>query len=193
MKVNSVTLLALGISISLHLSLLFLNNTKPSQTEALNHQSPNTSPLLVISLAEKAEKLDIQKANQLNGVAKDTTSGKHSGRTGVNADSGLAAPLQETYFKLDELEEHPRILEDIEQNPAELKPYAHGGRVVLQLWIDEHGSVVNQKLVETFLPAVFVDNAMKSFSQAKFIAGVKDGRPVKSTVKVVINYDPVTS
>lgn len=191
MKVNSVTLLALGISISLHLSLLFLSNTKPSQIEALNHQSPSASPLLLISLAEKAE-FDIQKANQLNGVAKDTTSRKNSG-TGVNADPVLAAPLQETYFKLDELEEHPRILEDIEQNPAELKPYAHSGRVVLQLWIDEHGSVVNQKLVETFLPAVFVDNAMKSFAQAKFIAGVKDGRPVKSTVKVVINYDPMTS
>ena len=69
MKVNSVTLLALGISISLHLSLLFLSNTKPSQIEALNHQSPSASPLLLISLAEKAE-FDIQKANQLNGVAK---------------------------------------------------------------------------------------------------------------------------
>lgn len=195
MKVNSVFPFAIGISLCLHASLLFLESAELSRTEASNQQSSN--PLLIVALAEaKAEAREIPETNSLDKASEeaDATSGEKSATSQVSAELALITPIrQEPYFLLSELEEPPQILQDIDHNPANIEPYAQGGRVVLQLWIDEQGNVVDQKLVETMLPTVFVDSAMKSFAQAKFIAGIKDGRPVKSTVKVVVNYDPMIS
>lgn len=194
MKADFVSLLAIGISVCLHLSLLLLVGGGPLRSEASDQES--SSSFLVVALAEeKAEPAAIPQT-QPDIAANDAhaTSNENSSTDDVNAaaEATVAIP-QETYFVLSELEEPPRILKDIDQNPENLETYAQGGRVVLQLWIDEQGNVVDQELVETMLPSVFVDSAMRSFAQAKFVAGIKYGRPVKSTVKVVINYDPVVS
>ena len=197
MKVNSVLLFAIGISFCLHVSLLFLESAKPSRAEALDR--PTSNPLLIVALAgEEAEAREIIETNPLDKASREAdataTSGEESATRQVSAEPVILTPIrQETYFPLSELEEAPQILHDIDQDPANLKPYSQGGRVIIQLWIDEQGNVVDQELVETMLPSVFVDSAMHSFAQAKFIAGIKDGRPVKSTLKVVINYDPVAS
>lgn len=195
MKVNSVLPFAIGISLCLHLSLLFLESAELSRTEASNQQT--SSSLLIVALAEaKDETREIPEPVSLDKVAKedDGATGEKSDSSQASAEAAIITPIQpETYFLLSELEEPPRILQDIDPNPANISSYGQGGRVVLQLWIDEHGNVVDQELVETMLPTVFVENAMESFAQAKFIAGIKDGRPVKSTVKVVVNYDPMIS
>lgn len=195
MKVDSVLLFAIGISFCLHVPLLFLEGANPSRTKALNQPASNS--LLLVALAdEKAEAREIPETNSLDKAARevDATSDQKSATSQVNLDPVNITPIrQETYFLLSELEEPPRILQNIEQNPTNLTSYTEGGQVILQLWIDEQGNVVNQELVETMLPSVFVDSAMKSFAQAKFIAGVKNGRPVKSTLKVIVNYDPTIS
>lgn len=196
MKADFVSPLAIGISVCLHLSLLLLDSAEPlQQTEGLN-QHPSGSFLVVALVEEKTASADILKIKQSGIALSDVpaTSNENPGTSNVNVEAEVAGAIpQETYFLLSELEEPPRILNDIDQNPANLEAYAQGGRVVLQLWIDEQGNVVDQELVETMLSSVFVDNAMKNFAQAKFIAGIKYGRPVKSKVKVIINYDPLVS
>lgn len=195
MRADFVSLLAIGISFSLHLSLLLLNDGEPARAQASSEHSSSSS--IVVTLAEKnAEPVDIPHTAQPDNATKDVhaTGHENSSTGGADPTTKAAATItEETYFVLNELEEAPRILEDIDQNPANLETYAQGGRVVLQLWIDEQGNVVDQELVESMLPSAFVNSAMESFAQAKFIAGVKYGRPVKSTVKVVINYDPLVS
>lgn len=194
-KVDSVSLLAIGLSICLHVSLLLLDSTKPSYTRVSDDQ--HEGGLFTVSLVRKAAGPEVQEQSYTSETKKevDHVQRENAAKNEVSTGSvAAAAPMpREIYYLLSELEQPPQILKDIDQNPTGLSTYSQGGRVILQIWIDENGNVVNQELVETMLPSAFVDSAIKSFAQAKFIAGVKDGRPVRSTMKVVINYDPVTS
>ena len=195
MKVDSVSLWAVGLSVCLHVPLLLLDSTTITQPRVFGSQYEGS--LLTVSLAEKALEPVVHEQSHTHQATKNAhlVENENAAQNEASNKPTVAAnPMpREIYYLLSELEQPPQILKDIDQNPSGLDSYSEGGRVVLQIWIDENGNVVNQELVETMLPPAFVDSAIKSFAQAKFSAGIKDGRPVKSTLKVVVNYDPVIS
>lgn len=93
------------------------------------------------------------------------------------------------YFSVKELDVIPVIRRDVDVYPAELiNLQGNGGKLVIDLWIDESGHVVKSELIESALPAVFGEIATRAFVQADFMPGMKNSRAVKAKIKVVIVY-----
>ncbi|HMW17638.1 MAG TPA: TonB family protein [Accumulibacter sp.] len=62
------------------------------------------------------------------------------------------------------------------------------GRVVLQLFIDEYG-VVREVLVSQAIPSGFFEQAaISAFSRARFSPALRGGRPVKSQMRVEVDF-----
>lgn len=92
------------------------------------------------------------------------------------------------YYPLAELDHAPVILENINTNPPELLNHPEGGQLIIRLWLDEEGGVVEAELVKSQLPKEFVESSLKSFRQTKFSPGLKANLPVRSVVNIVVNY-----
>lgn len=62
------------------------------------------------------------------------------------------------------------------------------GTVVLQLWIDASGRVVQVRLEESALPEPFVEAAQRAFIDAQFTPGELDGAKVATFMRVEVTY-----
>ena len=95
----------------------------------------------------------------------------------------------ERYFLVSELDVIPKSQRDIDLYPPELRDSKHGGgKIVLSLWIDETGRVTKVEPVSSALPAIFAEVAARTFMQADFLPGRKNGLAVKSKVEAVLSY-----
>ena len=92
------------------------------------------------------------------------------------------------YLQARDLDVPPQVIIDVPVDPPELRRYPEGGQLVLELWIDELGRVVRTEAESGNLPAAFIDSARGSFAKSTFSPGLKDGRPVKSRLKVEVTY-----
>lgn len=108
----------------------------------------------------------------------------------AHSDTGLSLSIAPHYFSLAELDERPFIIRDIPPNPPELKDFPQGGKLVLRLWIDTEGRVVNAEPVSSELPPAFTDSARSGFQDARFAPGRKHGQAVASVLNVTIHYAP---
>ncbi len=89
------------------------------------------------------------------------------------------------------LDERPSVVVDIPVDPPELREHPQGGEIVLSLWIGADGAVEKIAVEENSLPTVFADSAVRGFQSAKFRPGKKDGRAVKSRLRVTVSYLPL--
>lgn len=92
------------------------------------------------------------------------------------------------YYKLSELDQKPVATNNIDTNPIELRQYAQGGELTIELWISEFGIIEKAEIVKSDLPSEFNDYALSSFKNAKFLPGIKDGEPVKSVAKLTMQF-----
>lgn len=112
----------------------------------------------------------------------------HATVSGDNSNQ-IHFPLPEPkYYALKELDSKPVMIGIIDTRPPELESYHQGGEIKIQIWIDEEGNVVKSQVVDSNLPQAFIDYTIASFSQARFKAGIKEGVPVRSVAKVVVQY-----
>lgn len=96
---------------------------------------------------------------------------------------------RERYFSVSELDAIPKSQRDIDLYPTELRNFKHGsGKIVLRLWIDETGRVTKVEPVSSGLPDIFAEVAARTFMQADFLPGRKNGLAVKSKVEAVLSY-----
>lgn len=96
------------------------------------------------------------------------------------------------YHEARELDFRPEILEDIPINPPELRDEPAGGSLVLRLWINAGGGVDAASIERSSLPPPFAKQAISAFKNAKFRPGEKAGIPVSSTMRVELNYLPLS-
>lgn len=114
--------------------------------------------------------------------------------TGQNTRKGSVPPSslvlqRERYFSVSELDVIPKSQRDIDLYPTELRNFKHGsGKIVLRLWIDETGRVTKVEPVSSGLPDIFAEVAARTFMQADFLPGRKNGLAVKSKVEAVLSY-----
>lgn len=73
-------------------------------------------------------------------------------------------------------------------DPPELRHLRQGGTLVMTLLIDESGLVIRALLERTDLPQAFVDATRQGMSLVRFTPGIKDGRPVKSQLRLEVRY-----
>ena len=187
-----------GVSTLLHALLIFIIAialpTAPSQPASSN----NSSVLIVDFLSKKNNLNSTQLEESLAVNSKEIRANKVSNSIPPSSDvknnEGLSLlPLaQEKYYRFKELDQAPNIIENIDQNPAELLSNKQGGSLTLQLKIDETGNVIQVEVLKSNLPHKFAKSATNVFMQKKFSPGLKGSVPVKSVLEIVINYSPIT-
>ena len=96
-------------------------------------------------------------------------------------------PRAPRYLAAHELDRRPQILSHVEPNFPALA-LVPTGRVVLRLYIDEHGSVDAVAAESADRSGEFEAAAREAFAAARFLPGIKDGVPVKALVRVEVLF-----
>lgn len=91
------------------------------------------------------------------------------------------------YHRAAELDQRPQIRVHVEpQFPA--LALAPTGRVVLRLYVNEAGEVDEVAVESADATGAFAEAARKAFAGARYYPGVKDGKPVKSLVRIEVLF-----
>lgn len=100
-----------------------------------------------------------------------------------------AVPRDPTWYSARELDELPRPLRPI-RPPRTTAPAQDSapGRVVLQLAIDETGTVTDAAIVDADPPGALAARAVAAGREARFRPGTKGGRIVKSRVLLELTF-----
>ncbi|MDO8206916.1 MAG: energy transducer TonB [Gallionella sp.] len=196
-KLDGYTRLAIILSLSLlvHLAIIYgvpwspvgeKNIARSANMQQGQHRLTVTlTPTPRAAAPQAIEKTDVME------VADVDTETNMAGDSGLSTtDTLISTALDSRYFTLAELDQHPAIARDISDNPPELLEYSQGGEIVLRLWIDKTGNVVNVDTVSSNLPPVFVDSARAGFLQAVFLPGRKNGNTVATVMDIVVSYEP---
>lgn len=186
--------LLISISISLAIHILILCLLKLSVTGS-NFSEANANNI--------ALSVQLKQTNVPNINSEITSGSSDANKSDINQVEDVpdnatpqVDPLDHTaffnpepkYYSLKELDHRPVMVSEIDTRPSQLAQYNQGGEIKIQIWIDEDGNVVKSQVVNSTLPQAFIDYTIASFSQAKFNAGIKDGVPVRSVAKVVVQY-----
>ena len=180
-------LIAVVATIFIHVVALVLLNSYSFQSGSFKssaHQSRDSLTVLISPLPkqELPEAIAQVKMPSVDDVVAKSNSTKEQPSSSVSK-------FTHGYFSARELDVLPVARRDVHIFPEGVKELEEsGGKVVIDLWIDESGHVVKSELLESELPPGLGDVAVDVFMKAEFMPGMKNGSPVKSRVKVVIVY-----
>jgi protein TonB len=201
-------ILALVLSLALHLALLFLVQVRPAPRSAsptrilqvalegrlaVIRQDTETDPSPVSPGTDAAEsKPDLQ------AVVPDVEPGKPAApaQPSIPANPSplpaLDIPLVDdpNYYTAKQLDVHPAAAWPI----SPVYPDTHGdaeGFVTLKLLIDDTGTVREISVVDAQPPGVFEESALAAFRAARFLPGQRNGRTVKSQILIKVTYEQV--
>ena len=111
-------------------------------------------------------------------------------RTDVDMESTFVQPsLDPIFFPADQLTVRPRIVEIGEFDNEQTLAVVASGKLILKLWINEQGRVVEAMIEESDLPGVLGEAARKVFFEAQFVPGERGGLPVGATIRLEVSYD----
>ena len=103
------------------------------------------------------------------------------------ASPSTRVPRAARYLAAHELDRRPQVLSHVEPNFPALA-LVPTGRVVLRLYIDEHGGVDAVAAESADRTGAFEAAAREAFAAARFLPGMKDGVPVKALVRVEVLF-----
>ena len=106
-------------------------------------------------------------------------------REGLNV-LPLDAPL---FYPTDQLTARPQLVEATELDTPEIKPILASGRVVMKLWINDRGEVVEAEIEKSDLPEAFGRSAVAVFRRMRFTPGQRLGKAVGTVMRIEISYD----
>lgn len=100
-----------------------------------------------------------------------------------------AAIQVERYYEVHELDAVPVPKQDIvPQYPAEALAARMTGMVQLEMYVDETGAIESVRVMRSTAPGVFDQAALDAFQHQAFVPGIKDGKPVRTRLKLVVNF-----
>ena len=93
------------------------------------------------------------------------------------------------YYEVQELDTAPAPKQLVEPRypPAALAARTTG-LVQLEMFVDEKGEIVALSVLRSTASGVFDRAAIDAFKNQQFAPGMKNGRPVKSHLKLVVNF-----
>ncbi len=98
--------------------------------------------------------------------------------------------LDTQWYTAREVDVHPRALKEIRPTyPETARRQGIQGSVVLQLKIDQFGAVRDLEVIESDPPEVFDEVSLKAFESARFQPAMRDGRPVRSLVRIRVMFE----
>ncbi|MCX7170591.1 MAG: energy transducer TonB [Proteobacteria bacterium] len=93
-----------------------------------------------------------------------------------------------SYYGTDQLSKRPQPLAEVKLDTPEISPIIASGKMILKLWINERGEVIEVEVEKTELPDAFSRAAITAFKQLHFIAGERHGQPVGSVMRIEVSY-----
>jgi len=97
----------------------------------------------------------------------------------------LPAPV---YYATDQLTKRPQPLAEADLDTPEIRPIIASGKMILKLWINDLGEVIEVEVEKTELPEAFSRAAVAAFKQLRFAAGERHGQAVGSVMRVEVSY-----
>ena len=98
----------------------------------------------------------------------------------------LPAP---TYYPTDQLTKRPQPLGAADLDVPEIRMIVASGKMILKLWIDEFGEVVDVDVEKTELPDVLSRPTVAAFKRLRFTPGERNGLRVGSVMRIEVSYD----
>jgi TonB family protein len=136
------------------------------------------------SLHARLQHVQEPQAGAVARVSERPTTARQA-RTGASGSYLLPA---QRYYSVRELDVRPGIMVDVQpEYPAEAAGTA--GRVIVRLFIGEEGGVERLAIQEAEPPGLFEQSVERAFAAARFSPGIKDGRPVKVTLALQVNFE----
>lgn len=108
---------------------------------------------------------------------------------GENLDPGGVWLNGTLFYRSEMLTQRPAVLSVGEFESSQTKKMIVSGALVLQIWIDGTGKVVQVLVEDSGLPQVFADAAKKAFMAASFSPGTLGDQLVGSVVRMEVRYD----
>ncbi len=207
-------LMAIGISLGLHVALLAFVRVVPSGVPG-GASVIEARLVSRVSVAQVAEADGVPVSVQEDATASaplvpvETPDALPASRTPDAADEAppvtapaLPAVAPETpalaissgadlnFYPARELDVQPRALFAIlPEYPAEADRQRLSGRVRLQIRLEADGRVSDVGIVDADRAGIFDDSALKAFRAARFAPAQKDGRPVRALLLIEVRYD----
>lgn len=101
----------------------------------------------------------------------------------------LRPVADDKFYEAKELDVMPNPRTDVKlEYPKTTEAKGKGGKVNLELYIDENGDVLSLRVIQTTMPGLFDQSAVDAFKHQKFTPGIKGGIPVKSRVVIVVGF-----
>ena len=91
------------------------------------------------------------------------------------------------YYRAAELDQRPQIRVHVEPKFPALA-LVPTGRVVLRLYVNEAGEMDEVAVESADTTGDFAEAARQAFAAARYTPGIKDGRPVKSLVRIEVLF-----
>lgn len=103
---------------------------------------------------------------------------------------GIAANVpSDRYYEVKELDTAPAPKQRVDpQYPATALAAKATGIVQLEMFVDEKGEIVSLSVLRSTAPGVFDQAAIDAFQHQQFAPGVRNGMPVKSHLKLIVNF-----
>lgn len=101
--------------------------------------------------------------------------------------------LEPRYFTTDELTKRPQPTSEAKLDTPEISKIIAAGKVILQIWVDEFGDVVDVELEKSELPDAFSRVVVEAFKSLRFTPGERYGRRVGVVMKIEVNYEDSAS
>jgi len=95
------------------------------------------------------------------------------------------------YLPAARLDEAPRVIDDVPIDPPFLRKHREGGRLVLELWIGERGTVDKVDEIFSDLPPEIGEELRRNFYAASFRPGILAGQPTKSRMRIEVRVEPL--
>jgi len=93
-----------------------------------------------------------------------------------------------TYYSAEQLSKRPVLIGDDPLDSVQLRLLASSGKLMLRLWIDDNGQVVQAEAEKNELPPDFAAATAAAFRQVRFSPGEREGMRVGSIIKIEVRY-----
>lgn len=194
---------ALAASAAVHLFLAGILAPDAPRSGAPQAMAPIHARLELDTGPAMARALSLPDSDAPHATRKDKQHAPVAGKRGQPASSvertppaqdataSLAVPHipDPTYYSARELDAYPRPTSPLGFDYPERAAHGSiGGRVLVQLLIDEYGTVREVSVVEAEPAGYFEDAARSVLAAARFLPGMKDGRAVKSRLLLSVRF-----
>lgn len=183
-SIRGKVIVPLLASAGLHAALAFMPQLGSRDIDAKQVVPDPTSSHLTVTLAPEASKENVR-SDPRPPTRTAGTSPLGQRHEGI----GLLPLPGPTYYTWDQLTAGPQPAAAINLDPPAIEHIVASGKMVIVIWIDEHGAVDDVALEQSDLPAQFGAAALAAIKDSRFIPAELGGRSVKSKMRIEVNYE----